>query len=111
MTAVYPSYANVFVQDHDASNKLVIDFARNISKFPINRYCQVVPVKKTSGLYLLMSVEEAGRILDSTLANFIWYDGDPWPEPESGTESFEWLAFNCKRYSPGFKMGNLTVEQ
>ena len=111
MTAVYPSYANVFVQDHEASNKLVIDFARNIRDFPVNQYAQVVPVKKTSGLYLVMTVEEAGRILDSTLANFVWYDGDPWPEPDSGTESFQWLAFNCKRFSPGFKMGNLTVEQ
>ena len=63
MPAAYPSASNVFVRDHDASNKMVIDFARNVKKFAVNQYCQIIPVKKTAGLYLEMTVEEAGRIL------------------------------------------------
>jgi len=33
MTAFLPSSSNVFIRDHDASNKMVIDFARNGQMF------------------------------------------------------------------------------
>ena len=48
MTAVYPSEKNVFIRDHDASNKMVIDYARNINDFAVNRYVQVVPAEKVA---------------------------------------------------------------
>ena len=46
MTAAYPSAQNTFIRDHDATNKMVIDFARNVNKFAVNKYTQTVPVKK-----------------------------------------------------------------
>jgi hypothetical protein len=111
MTAAYPSAQNVFVRDHDASNKMVIDFARNLKKFAVNQYCQVVPVTKIAGLYLLMTVEEAGRIQETDLSNFIWPDGDPSPEGNDGTESHEWRNYTCKRYAYTFRLGDMTVDQ
>lgn len=110
MTAIAPGPSNVFIHDHNASNKMVIDFARNVKDFPVNGYAQVVPVKQVGGYYLEMTVEEAGRILNSDLSNFVWYDGEPAPEGSEGTENFEWKPFGCVRNAFPFKLGDLTTE-
>src|SRR5574340_1100167 len=107
MTAVYPSAYNTFIPDHDASNKLVIDFARNPSKFAVNRYCQVVPVKKVVGYYLQMTIEECARILNTDLSNFAWPDDGEAPEGNEGTESHEFKPFKTKRYAYAFRLGDL----
>lgn len=111
MPAVHPSPYNAFIRDHDASNKMVIDFARNVNKFAVNKYTQVVPVKKVAGYYLEMTVEEAGRILQSDLANFVWYDGQPAPEGNGDVESFQYKPFETLRYAYPFKLGDLTIDQ
>lgn len=111
MTAVYPSAYNTFIRDHDASNKMVVDFARNINKFAVNKYCQVLPVKKVAGYYLEMTIEEAGRLLYPTLENFVWYDGQPAPEGNDGTEKFEYKPFETTRYAYPFLLGDLTIDQ
>lgn len=110
MTAVYPSSHNAFVPSHEATNKMVIDFARNINAFAINQYAQIVPVQKVAGYYLEMTVEEAGRIVSSDLRNFLWPDGQPAPENFEGTEAFEFKPYACQRYEFGFALGDLTVE-
>ena len=110
MTAAYPGPSNVFIKDHNASGKMVVDYARNVKDFPVNGYAQIVPVDKVAGYYLEMTVEEAGRIVNANLDNFVWYDGEPAPEGAEGTESFEWKPFSCVRRAFPFKMGNLTVE-
>lgn len=111
MTAAYPSATNVFVPDHAASGKLVVDFARNIKDFPINNWCQIVPVKKVIGLYLKMTVEEAGRIQQSDLANFEWPDGADAPKGDDGAESFEFETYRTKRRAFPVRLGDLTVDQ
>jgi len=111
MTAAYPSAQNTFIRDHDATNKMVIDFARNVNKFAVNKYTQTVPVKKIAGYYLKMTIEEAGRILAADLANFSWADGQPAPEGNDGLESFEYLPFEAKRYAYPFLLGDLTIDQ
>jgi len=110
MPAVYPSSQNVFVRSHEASGKLTVDFARNIKDFAVNRYAQVVKVPKTAGYYLEMTSEEAGRIVDSDLKNFVWPDGQPAPEGVEGIESFEFKPFECFRYAYSFMLGDITVE-
>tara|TARA_Y100000310_G_scaffold199050_1_gene199034 strand:- start:4588 stop:5574 length:987 start_codon:yes stop_codon:yes gene_type:complete len=90
---------------------MVIDFARNVNKFAVNRYCQVVPVKKMAGFYLEMTIEEAGRIQQTDLANFVWHDGQEAPEGNDGTESFEFKGFQTKRYAYPFVLGDLTIDQ
>lgn len=111
MPAVYPSQSNVFVRDHDATNKMTIDFARNVRDFAVNQYVQVVPVKKVAGYYLKMTIEEAGRIQHTDLRNFLWPDGQPAPEGAEGTESFQYLGYETWRYAYAFQLGDLTVDQ
>lgn len=111
MAAAYPSAANVFVRDHAASGKMVVDFARNIKEFAVNQYMQIVPVKKTEGLYLKMTVEEAGRIQATDGANFLWADGQPAPEGNDGLESHEYLPYRTVRRAFPFLLGDLTIDQ
>jgi hypothetical protein len=111
MAAIYPGAVNAYIPDHDATNKMVVDFARNAKDFAVNRYAQIVPVSKQTGYYLRMTVEEAGRITNTDLSNFEWPDGMPAPEGNGDTESFEFLAYAAKRRAFPFLLGNLTVEQ
>ncbi len=111
MANVYPSASNVFIRDHDASNKMVVDFARNINDFAVNRYVQVVPTKKTAGYYLEMTIEQAGRVQNEDLSDTVWPDGAPAPDGMDGLESFGWKPFSTKRHIFPFVLGNLTVEQ
>jgi hypothetical protein len=90
---------------------MVIDFARNINDFEVNKYCQVVPVKKVAGYYTEMTIEEAGRVLYTDLADRVWYDGQPAAEGNEHTEKFEFQPFECTRYTFPFLLGDLTIEQ
>ena len=109
--AAYPSEGNVFIRDHAASGQLIIDFARNPRDFAVNRYVTIVPVKKTQGLYLQMTIEEAGRIQQTDLANFVWADGQPAAEGNDGLESFAWLTFKTIRYNVPVLLGDKMVDQ
>lgn len=110
MAAVYPSASNVAVPNMEATNRLVIDFARNIRDFPVLRYSQIVPVKRVTGLYLRMTVEEAGRILNSDLSEFVWPDGQDAPIGLDETESFEFENFRTERYLYRAAIGDRTRE-
>jgi len=109
--AAYPSGSNTFVLSHDATQNMVVDFARNIEDFAVNEYVQIRKVDKVAGYWLQMTVEEAGRILNTNLADFEWADGTVDPEANDGTESFEFLSYLAKRYRFGFNMGYLASGQ
>lgn len=111
MAAVMPSATNTFVRSHDATNKMVVDFARNVKDFALNRYVQIVPVKAMTGLYLEMTIEEAGRMLYADARNFIWADGHERPLGHGEVESFEYKPYRCERFAYPFTLGNLTIEQ
>jgi hypothetical protein len=110
MAYAYPSASNVVVPDHAASGKMVIDFGRNINKFTVNQWCQTVPVKKTIGLYMRMTIEEAGRIQQTDLSNFAWPDGSDAPAGNDGLESFEFETFRCERRCFSNPLGDLTID-
>ena len=111
MVAQYPSQSNVFVKDHEASGKLTVDFSRNVKDFAVNQYAQIQPVTKVAGYYREVTVEEAGRILNSDLANFAWADGTAAPEGFEGTESHEWKEYRAERYAFPVTLGDLTIDQ
>ena len=110
MPAVFPSGQNTFVKSHEASGKLVVNFSRNVKDFALNRYVQIINGKKPAGYYLDITVEEAGRILQTDGANFLWPDGHDAPPGTDGTESFQWKEFICTRYAPAFRLGEIAID-
>lgn len=110
-TAVLPGGNNTYVQSHDASGNLVTGFSRNPTDFALNQYIQLRDVTKMSGFYLVLSALEAGRILNSDLADFVWPDGADRPQNNDGTEEFAFADFRCTRYNFPYKLGREAVEQ
>jgi hypothetical protein len=110
MPAQFPGAYNTFVPNHEATKAMVIDFSRNPSKFPVNRYIQVVPVSDPIGYYLAMTVEERGRIRNTDGSEFKWADGNDAPAGQDGTESFEYKAYRQERYAFPFRFGDMTVK-
>lgn len=111
MVATLPGGNNTFVPNHAASNSMVVDFSRNPKKFAVNEYTQIVPTQNTIGYYLKMTVEEAGRIINSDGSDLAWPDGNDAPTGTDGTESHEFLAFRAARYAPSFRLGDMGVQQ
>lgn len=111
MVAVLPGGQNTFVKDHEGSGRLVVDFSRNAKKFPLLNYIQLIPVKKTAGYYLEMTVEEAGRLLNSDGAEFDWPDGADSPSGADGTESFQFKEFRTQRKAYAVRLGQQAVDQ
>lgn len=108
---VYPGPSNVYVPNHEASGRLVVDFARNPKDFAVNRYTQTVPVDQILGLFQQMTVEERGRMLTSTAAEYVFADGADAPLGAEGTESFIWQQFLATRYAYPFVIGQMTAQQ
>lgn len=111
MSFFYPGQFNTYLISHDATNNLIVAYSRNPKDFACAEYMQIVPVTKTTGAYLKITPEEAGRVLDSTLTAFRWDDGQESPEHNEGLESHDWATYRAARYAFGFNLGDLTVEQ
>lgn len=105
---VHPAPTSVIVPNLEASNRLIVDFARNVNQFPVLKYTQIQPVKKILGLWLEMTVEEAGRILNTDLSDFNWPDGQDAPLGLEETESFQFKTFQCQRKLFKAAIGDLT---
>jgi len=105
---VHPAPTSVIVPNLEASNRLIVDFARNVNQFPVLQYTQIQPVKKILGLWLEMTVEEAGRILNTDLSDFNWPDGQDAPLGLEETESFQFKTFQCQRKLFKAAIGDLT---
>lgn len=100
---------NGFVPDHESTGNLKIEFTRNEKDFPINRYVKQIPVKKSQGLYLQMTNEEAGRLLvDGETA---WPDNSMRPMGEGTTESHAYKDFRIERRAFTTPLGNMTINE
>lgn len=106
MVYAYPSGASTHVQTF-GKDSLIIDFSRNQRDFSVNRYMQIVPVKKTTDLYLKMGIDECARIINGDLAEFAWPDAADRPSGSDGTEQFTFLSYICKRYIYNAYLGKI----
>lgn len=111
MAASMPNATNVFLPSTEATNNLVVDFSRNPKKFPLNQYIQIVPVKLTVGRYIQMTIEVAGRVLNTNLSDRVWADNADAPSGVGNVESHEFKPYATTRYAFPFQLGELTVEQ
>jgi hypothetical protein len=109
--AVLPAASNVYVANHEASGKLVVDYARNPKRFAVNQYIQITPVDQIIGLFQQMTIEERGRILTSDAAEYAFADGADAPLGADGTEYFIWQQFLARRYAYSFLIGQMTGQQ
>lgn len=111
MALAYPGGNNTYVKDLDASGRLITEFSRNPDEFALNSYIQLSNVQKNAGYYLKITPEEAARVLNANLAEFVWPDGAPRPQRNNGTETFSFQPYECQRYAFDFTIGRMASEQ
>ena len=110
-TPVFPGQFNTFIPSTEATQNMVVDFSRNVDKFPLAQYAQYVPVSVNKGFYTRMTIEQAGRLLTADGADALWADGTDAPRQTGKNESFSFEPYVCKRYLDGFEVGEIAAEQ
>jgi len=106
-----PGANNTYIKSHDATGKLIIGFSRNPKDFPLNRYIQIKEVKKSTGFYLEVTAEEAGRLAGSNLSEFVWPDGADRPRRNAGLEQHRFRDYHTERFDFDFTLGYKAMEQ
>lgn len=102
---------NTYVPNTEATNNLVVDFSRNVESFKLNKWTQIIPVTKTVGLYTEMTVEQAGRVMDTTLAEHVWAPGDARPQGNGEAEKHQFKSYSTIRYSFSVNIDQKAVEE
>jgi len=111
MAAGYPASSNTYVPSHEASGGLIVAFSRNIKDFKLNQYIKLVPVSKSAGYYLQITAEEAARVINANLQDFVWADGAEAPMGNQNLESFQYVKFLTQRFATPFNLGQKAVNQ
>lgn len=111
MTASVASSFNTYVPSFDATGHLVVAYSRNPKDFPINQWAAITPVKKSTGYFLQVTAEQAARIINTNLADFIWPDSNDAPSGIWGLESFQFVPYNTFRFAFPFRIGYKANEQ
>lgn len=107
----FPAVAGVFVPSFDATGKLIVAFSRNPKDFALNKYVSITNVDKVAGYYMRITPEQAARVINSNLYEMAWPEGNDAPNEDWGTESHSFFNYACKRYTSGFRLGTLTIDQ
>ncbi|MCP4783366.1 MAG: hypothetical protein GY903_01160 [Fuerstiella sp.] len=110
MTQTVLGANNAFVPSHASSKRMMVDYSRNIKKFALNQYIQVVPVDEGKGYYLEMDHEEAGRIVNDG-KEFAWPDGAPAPSGNPHQREFEFKIFQTHREAYPYALGDKGLKQ
>lgn len=105
-----PGQHNTFVQNHEATDGMIVTFSRDPAKFALAQYCQYKPVDKTTGLWMKINYEHNMRLVDSGMSDY-WPDGSPRPLGNGELQEHEWVAYRTKRRAFPFNLGGLSVEQ
>ncbi len=109
--AYYPNNSGTYIKNHGATGHLITQYARNPKDFPFARYVQYREVKQDSGYYLRMTAEQAARMVNGSLDEFIWPDGADRPKNNNGTESFAWADYRTERFAFPWTLGDKARKQ
>lgn len=111
MTAAYQSGTNTYVPSFETSGHLTVGFSRNPKTFPVNQYVTITPVTKDTGYFLKLTAQNAARILNTNLSEFVWPDAADAPTGTWNDESFQFALFGALRYAWPFQLGYLAEQQ
>lgn len=109
ITPQYPSGYNTYVPNTQATNNLIIDFARNIKDFKLNLYTQTIKVTENVGMYTRMTNEVCSRFLNSN--DSVWADANERPLGAQNLESFADETYRTIRRTFPVTLGYLSTQQ
>lgn len=108
---VFSSANNTYIPTFspEASNQLIVSYARDPKRFAVNRYQQVVKVETQVGKYIRLNQYDASRMLSSNGNDIVWADGAD--RPINSDQAFEYPSYSTFRRSLGFHIGDLSMSQ
>lgn len=109
MPATVAYNANTFTPVYEASKSIMVDFGRNVKKYAVNKYAQIVTDCPIVGYYLSLGIDTALRASEDGI-EFLWPDGKAAPSGNDGVEDFEFKEYRTSRFAPAFTLGNIAVE-
>lgn len=109
ITPAYPSGYNTYVPNTQATNNLIIDFARNIKDFKLNQYTQTIKVTDNVGMYTRMTNEVCSRFLNAN--DSVWADANERPLGAQNLESFADETYRTIRRTFPVTLGYLSTQQ
>jgi hypothetical protein len=105
MPYVYTGQFNGYVAK--ATGQLIA-FARNPTKYKLNKYTQLVPTKDELGIYYLLHPDDFVRTLPPAAST--WVDGAKRPEMTGQRVRHKTAEFQCIRYDYDFQIGWRTLQ-
>lgn len=111
MAVVMPGPNNLYVPSHEASGKLVVDYARNEKKYTVAKWAKTVKVTNMHGLYFVMDFARRARLDDALGKAYEWADGAVAPTGRDNVMGGEYLNYRTKRYAIPFTLGDLSIDQ
>jgi hypothetical protein len=110
---VYPSGGaqNTYLPQIEAAEDLRIRYLRPNASFALSRWTKTRTVEHMVGYYTVIGRDQFSRITTATLSQAKWPDGKPFPNQTGNTENYDLKPYQTERFTFGFEMGALAVEQ
>lgn len=109
ITPQYPSGYNTYVPNTEATNNLIIDFARNPKDFKLNQYTQTIKVDRNVGLYTRMTNEVCAQFQSANES--VWVDASERSLGAQNLESFAEETYHTTRRNFSVTLGYLSTQQ
>lgn len=110
MSVGNPGGMNTYIPTLELSGNLMIEYGRNLDKYPVNRYCRVTPVKQVRGAYLRFDPLSLARLGSTPAVNNNWAPGNLRPTGFDNTLGFETKTFQTTRYNFGKTLDKRAVD-
>lgn len=97
----YPSSTNIYIPTNnlnvEVTANLVINYSRDINKFRVNKYTKLIPVAKSQGYYVRISVGQNARLQYPDLRDWLWQPGQDRPRGNWNQLGFQNFPFFTNR--------------
>jgi hypothetical protein len=105
-----PGGMNTYVPTLELSGSLIVDYARNLDKFPVTRYSRVTPVKQVRGAFLQFDPLALARLGATPAVNNDWPAGSLRPTGFDNNLGFRQQTFQTSRKNFGKTLDKRAVD-
>ena len=111
MSTGFASYSNVFIPGFNAglTEKLIVDYSRDVKKAPVNMLAGITTTPLPSGFFNRQKPEAQARLYNDP-QGYEWPDNTPYPIQQTNRRDFDYVQYNCQRYTYSTFVGDLELE-
>lgn len=110
----YASSTNVYIPTNninvEVTANLVVNYSRDIKEFQVNKYSKLIPVAKSQGYYVRISVGQNARLQYPDLRDWLWNPGQDRPRGNWNQLGFQNFPFMTVRRNYGTTLDFKTID-